>query len=73
MEDLSPGEGGVITLTGMLSQGLPTGHIFTNTAVITSTTAEITPTNNSSSAGVTVGPAQAEDVYIYLPIILKNQ
>jgi uncharacterized repeat protein (TIGR01451 family) len=70
VEDLSPGEDGVITLTGVLSQGLPTGHIFTNTAVITSTTAEITLTNNSSSAGVTVGPTQAED--IYLPIILKN-
>ena len=54
VENLSAGEGGVITITGRLSGTLPGGYVFTNTAVITTTAVDIVPGNNASSAAVTV-------------------
>jgi uncharacterized repeat protein (TIGR01451 family) len=36
VEDLPPGEWGVITVTGVVSPGLPFGSVFTNTAIIAS-------------------------------------
>jgi uncharacterized repeat protein (TIGR01451 family) len=51
--DLAPGEGGVITITGVLSQGLAAGS-FTNTATIATTSVEANTANNSDGAGVTV-------------------
>ncbi|MCP4544398.1 MAG: DUF11 domain-containing protein, partial [Chloroflexi bacterium] len=53
VQDLEVGTGGVITITGVLSDPLEVGT-FTNTATITMTTAEAVTTNNSSSAGITV-------------------
>ncbi|MBN1933907.1 MAG: cadherin-like domain-containing protein, partial [Anaerolineae bacterium] len=50
--DLAPGVGGVITVTGVLSEPLAAG-VFTNTAVITGT-GDSNPANNASSAGLTV-------------------
>jgi len=50
--DLALGEGGVITITGVLSTGLPAGA-FTNTATIT-TTAETDASNNTGAATVAV-------------------
>ena len=55
-------QGGVITITGVLSAGLQFGAIFTNTAVITTTSAtESDMSNNSSSVSVIVAP---EETYI---------
>ena len=52
--DLALGMGGIITITGVLSNPLPAG-VLTNTATITTTTAvEDDLTNNSSTAGITV-------------------
>jgi len=53
VEDLSPGEGGVITVTGVLSRGLSTGP-FANTAVIATAAPNDPAQNNSSQATVTV-------------------
>ncbi len=51
--DLASGTGGVITITGVLSDPLPPG-VFTNTAAITTTATDSVPGNNSDSASVTV-------------------
>ncbi len=56
VEDIGPSEGGVITITGVLSTPLAAG-IFTNTAIIiiiTTTATDNDPSNNTSSAAVTV-------------------
>jgi uncharacterized repeat protein (TIGR01451 family) len=54
VQDLAPGQGGVITITGVLSAGLPAGT-FGNTATITTTTMEDSYTiDNSSTAEVTI-------------------
>lgn len=50
---LSAGQGGVITITGVLSSGLQIGDAFTNTAVITSAL-DSDSSNNHSSVGVHV-------------------
>ncbi len=65
VEDLSPDEWGIITITGILSNDLSV-ETFTNTAEIATTSVDNDTTNNSSS--VTNGG----DANIYLPIILKN-
>ncbi len=52
VEDLAPAAGGVITISGVLSDSLPSG-IYTNLASISGATEEIT-SNNSSSASVLV-------------------
>jgi uncharacterized repeat protein (TIGR01451 family) len=51
--DLAPGEGGVITITGTISDPLAPGS-FTNTATISTTTTEENPDDNSASATVIV-------------------
>ncbi|MFC2030577.1 FG-GAP-like repeat-containing protein [Chloroflexota bacterium] len=53
VEDLPPGEGGAITITGVVSQPLAAG-VFTNTATITSTTPDDDATDNESQAAVEV-------------------
>jgi uncharacterized repeat protein (TIGR01451 family) len=63
--DLAPGAGGIITITGVLSDSLTSGP-FTNTAAITTTSMESDITNNSSSASVTIEPYN-----IYLPLVLR--
>jgi uncharacterized repeat protein (TIGR01451 family) len=54
VQDLAPSQGGVITITGVLSTPLPGGHVFTNTATITTAAVDSDAGNNGSSAGVTV-------------------
>ncbi len=69
MAPLAPGEGGVITITGVVSPGLTEGAIFTNTAVIdaiTGTLGDDDVTNNSDAAMVAVSnlpPVAASDTY----------
>ncbi len=53
VEDLSAGEGGVITLTGTLSNPLAAGSI-NNTATIATADTESNAGNNDSSAAITV-------------------
>jgi uncharacterized repeat protein (TIGR01451 family) len=53
VEDLGPSQRGVITITGILSADLPT-CAFTNTTVIASAGVDVNPTDNGSSAMVTV-------------------
>jgi uncharacterized repeat protein (TIGR01451 family) len=55
VQDLSPGEAGVITITAELLPTLPCGHAFANTATIAATTGDSDPSDNSSSATVAVG------------------
>jgi len=52
VQDLAPGESGVITITGVLTTGLPSGSVITNTATIAAS-ADCDPTNNASEATVT--------------------
>jgi len=52
VEDLTQGEGGVITITGVLSTGLPADYTLINTATITSTTSESDPSNNTDEATI---------------------
>jgi uncharacterized repeat protein (TIGR01451 family) len=66
---LSPAHKGVITVTAVVSAGLPLGHVFTNTATISSTTEDVDLTNNQGSARVIVDVIEA---YIYLPLILHQ-
>jgi uncharacterized repeat protein (TIGR01451 family) len=66
VQDLMPGWGGVITVTGTLSPGLPGGHIFTNTATIACVQTESSLADNQSGAGVTV------KYRVYLPLVLRN-
>ncbi len=63
--DLAPGAGGIITITGTLSDVLPVG-IFSNTATITATTKDSSVDNNSSDAGTEVqnaAPVADDDSY----------
>jgi len=53
VQDLAPGQGGIITITGVLSTGLPAG-VLTNAATITSTVVEADTTNNDSMVEVTI-------------------
>lgn len=53
VDDLAPGAGGVITVTGVLSEPLA-ACTFANTATITTTAADGDPANNEGTAGLTV-------------------
>ncbi|MCP4423202.1 MAG: DUF11 domain-containing protein [Chloroflexi bacterium] len=53
VQDLAPGEGGTITITGELSNPLAAGT-FTNTAVIATTSTDSNTANNSASVPLTV-------------------
>ena len=54
VEDLSPGEGGVITITALISPGTPAGTILTNTATIASVISDTSPDNNAAIVTSTV-------------------
>jgi uncharacterized repeat protein (TIGR01451 family) len=69
--DLVQGAGGVIIITGALSDSLPSG-VFTNTAAITTTATDGDITNNSSSASVAV-PAAAEITVHPLSLVFGDQ
>ncbi len=63
--DLLPGEGGRITITGVLSEPVAAAS-FTNTASITTSTQDSTLADNRAAAAVTiddVAPLAAGDVY----------
>ncbi len=53
LPDLAYGQGGVITITGVLSDLLPPG-VFINTAVITTTAVDSNPDSNRSDAAITI-------------------
>ncbi len=59
--DLGVGQGGTITITAEISANLPCGYRFSNTAVITGT-GDLTLTNNSSAAALTIGNLAGIDV-----------
>ncbi|NIN93627.1 MAG: DUF11 domain-containing protein [Anaerolineae bacterium] len=65
--DLAPGQGGVITLSGMVDPGLPDGYTFTNIATIDATATDGDPSNNKETVRVMVG----EPLRTYLPLLLK--
>ena len=54
IQDLASGDEGIITITGILSDPLPTGT-FTNTAEITTTSVDGDTGNNTASVGLQVG------------------
>ncbi|NJN96401.1 MAG: S8 family serine peptidase [Anaerolineales bacterium] len=72
--DLGPGQGGVITLTGIISPTINQGSIITNTAIISGTGpgGEVDSGNNTSTVNVPVAALAPPDTLIYLPILLKN-
>ena len=53
VQELAPGQGGLITITANISSSLAAGT-FTNTASIATTAVDIDAGNNSSSAGVQI-------------------
>jgi hypothetical protein len=65
---LTPGAGGIITLTGIVSPTLAAGAAFTNTAIITLTGTDTDSTNNASSASVIVVQTRS----IYLPLLFRT-
>jgi uncharacterized repeat protein (TIGR01451 family) len=66
VEDLEPGQDGVIVVAGVLRNLLPSGT-FINTATIGTATHEVDLTDNGDSASVTV---QAH--YVFLPLVLRD-
>ena len=60
VEDLSPGEGGIITISGRISESLIAATIFTNTAVIATSAQDSDADNNEAAVGVTVIPHESE-------------
>jgi hypothetical protein len=72
VQDLAPGQGGIITITGIVNNNLLPG-VFNNTATIAAAQAE-NVSNNTSTVSVTVedsGPAPKTGI-IYLPIVLSS-
>ncbi len=55
VEDLSPGEGGIITISGVLSN--PSVGVFTNTATIATSYIETDTSDNTAQAGLMVTAA----------------
>ena len=67
VQDLAPGQGGIITVTGQLSNSLPHDHVFMNTAVIASAGIDSEPGDNSSSIGVTIDAAAPDPPTLLSP------
>jgi uncharacterized repeat protein (TIGR01451 family) len=65
VQNLLPGDGGVITITGELSALLTTG-LVTNTATITTTAMDGNPANNSGTAVL------RSMTSLYLPLVFKE-
>jgi uncharacterized repeat protein (TIGR01451 family) len=73
VQDLTPGEGGMITISGVLTTSLSPG-VLTNTATIAGADDFPLP-NNSSSAAVTIvspPPPPPTSSLVYLPLVLKD-
>lgn len=56
IEQLNPGESGLITIIADVSPELSDGVVITNTAQISSEGMEVVPANNTSTAATTVSP-----------------
>jgi uncharacterized repeat protein (TIGR01451 family) len=67
VQDLAPGQGGAITVTGIVSPSLPPGKFIDNTATITTTAVDGNHGNNASSVGVMIPSA-----YNYLPLVTRD-
>jgi uncharacterized repeat protein (TIGR01451 family) len=67
VQDLAPGEGGVITISGYIAQNVNGGPTLVNTATIVSTAVDSEMGDNASRAALTV-----YDSFIYLPLVLKK-
>ncbi len=67
VQDLGPGAGGLITITGVVSPGLAPGEAFLNTATIGSTTEDSYSDNNSCSAWVLIPSSQ-----VFLPVVTRD-
>jgi uncharacterized repeat protein (TIGR01451 family) len=67
VQALAPGNGGVITITGVVSPSLNPGIVLNNTATITSATLEGNPNDNHSSARVLIPSTQ-----LFLPLVVRN-
>jgi uncharacterized repeat protein (TIGR01451 family) len=74
--DLSPTQGGVITITGVVTTGLPAGYVFTNTGIIRATPVGSDTTGNSDSVAVTIAnvpPVAVGDRYttpVDMPLVV---
>lgn len=53
---LEPGQGGILTITGRIKNNTPLGVIFTNHAILGTTSLDERPYNNFAKASVKVGP-----------------
>ena len=67
VQDLATGQGGIITVTGVVSPSLTPGKFIENTAAITTTAVDSDPGNNTSSVGVMVPSA-----YLFLPLVIRS-
>jgi uncharacterized repeat protein (TIGR01451 family) len=67
VQDLGPGAGGRITITGVVSPSLVPGKVFLNTATIGSTTEDSYPDNNTSSVWVLIPSAR-----VFLPLVTRE-
>jgi uncharacterized repeat protein (TIGR01451 family) len=65
VEDLAPGQGGVITVTGIVDASVGSVFALSNHAEITTTTADPTLSNNTSTASNTIDGIRRR----YLPIV----
>jgi hypothetical protein len=72
VEDLRPGEGGVITVTAILSPALTSALVLTNTAIITAPL-EGWPGDNRSEAAVQVVLPTPYHWRIWLPLIMREE
>ena len=73
VQDLAPGQGGVITIVGQVDPNLSESTVFTNTALITGADFDADTGNNTASAAVSVeAPPQQLSATTYLPVLLKN-
>jgi uncharacterized repeat protein (TIGR01451 family) len=67
--DILPGHTETITLTAVLKDGLAAGHVFTNTATVTTTEIDAGVDDNESASPVLV--LEREPVAVYLPLVLR--
>lgn len=73
VQNLAPGQSGIITIVGQVDPNLSDSTVFTNTAIITGTSLDADAGNNTASAAVLVDiPPQQLSSISHLPLILKN-
>ena len=67
VQELTPGDGGAITITSIVSPSLSIGTVLSNTATITSATVEGNPNDNYSSARVLIPSS-----WVFLPLVVRD-